>query len=125
MHDIRMIREAPEAFDKALARRGAEPVSASILALDEERRALTTQLQEAQSRRNEASKAIGKAMGQGDKEAAEALKAEVAELKRTMPEMEERERELGEQLKDALAVIPNLPFDIVRLIRAIWHIVKG
>jgi len=113
MHDIRMIREAPEAFDKALARRGAEPVSADILALDEERRALTTQLQEAQSRRNEASKAIGKAMGQGDKEAAEALKAEVAELKRTMPELEERERALGDQLKDALAVIPNLPFDDV------------
>ncbi|MEO1490191.1 MAG: serine--tRNA ligase, partial [Pseudomonadota bacterium] len=113
MHDIRMIREAPAAFDKALARRGAEPVSADILALDEERRALTTQLQEAQSRRNEASKAIGKAMGQGHKEQAEALKAEVAELKRTMPEMEERERELGEQLKNTLAVIPNLPFDDV------------
>ena len=113
MHDIRLIRDDPEAFDAQLARRGAEPVAHQIVAMDEERRALTTKLQEAQSRRNEASKAIGKAMGQGDKEAAEALKAEVAELKRTMPEMEERERELGEQLKNALAVIPNLPFDDV------------
>ncbi|MDJ0978936.1 MAG: serine--tRNA ligase [Erythrobacter sp.] len=113
MHDIRLIRDDPDAFDAGLARRGAEPVARAILALDEERRALTTRLQNAQSRRNEASKAIGKAMGQGDTESAEALKAEVAELKRTMPEMEEAERALGEKLKDALAVIPNIPFDDV------------
>ncbi|MEM1194959.1 MAG: serine--tRNA ligase [Pseudomonadota bacterium] len=113
MHDIRLIRDDPEAFDAGLARRGAEPVAKAILALDEERRALTTRLQEAQTRRNEASKAIGKAMGQGDTETAEALKAEVAELKRTMPEMEEAERALGEKLKEALAVIPNIPSDDV------------
>ncbi|MEO0589714.1 MAG: serine--tRNA ligase, partial [Pseudomonadota bacterium] len=113
MHDIRLIRDDPEAFDAALARRGAEPFARQIVAMDEERRALTTKLQEAQSRRNEASKAIGKAMGQGDTDTAEALKAEVAELKRTMPEMEEAERALGERLKDALAVIPNIPFDDV------------
>ena len=68
MHDIRLIRDDPDAFDAVLARRGADPVAAAILAMDEERRALTTQLQDAQSRRNEASKAIGKAMGQGDSE---------------------------------------------------------
>ncbi|MEO1730870.1 MAG: serine--tRNA ligase [Pseudomonadota bacterium] len=113
MHDIRLIRDNPEAFDAALVRRGADPVAHSILALDEERRALTTQLQESQSRRNEASKAIGKAMGQGDKDTAEALKAEVAELKQSMPELEERERAAGKALEDALAVIPNLPFDDV------------
>ncbi len=113
MHDIRLIRDDPGAFDAGLARRGAEPVAKAILALDEERRALTTKLQEAQSRRNEASKAIGKAMGQGDTETAEALKAEVAELKRIMPEMEETERALGDKLKDALGVIPNIPFEDV------------
>ena len=113
MHDIRLIRDDPEGFDAGLARRGADPVAQDILALDEERRTLTTRLQEAQSRRNEASKAIGKAMGQGDTDAAEALKAEVAEIKRTMPDMEEQERALGERLKDALAVIPNIPFDDV------------
>ncbi|MEM9310668.1 MAG: serine--tRNA ligase [Pseudomonadota bacterium] len=113
MHDIRLMRDDPEAFDAGLARRGAEPVAKAILALDEERRALTTKLQEAQSRRNEASKAIGKAMGQGDTETAEALKAEVAELKRIMPEMEETERALGDKLKDALGVIPNIPFEDV------------
>ncbi|GGD57926.1 serine--tRNA ligase [Erythrobacter arachoides] len=109
MHDLRSIRENPAAFDAALARRGLEPVSARIVALDEERRALTTQVQAAQSRRNEASKAIGQAMGQGDKDKAEALKAEVAELKTTMPALEERERALGEELDGLLATIPNLP----------------
>jgi seryl-tRNA synthetase len=108
MHDIRMIRDNPDAFDAALARRGLEPVAGEILALDEKRRALTTQLQESQSRRNEASKAIGQAMGQGDTQRAEQLKAEVAELKQTMPAIEEEERALGEQLKTALLVLPNL-----------------
>jgi len=113
MHDIRLIRDDPEAFDAVLARRGMGPVAKAILALDEERRSLTTRLQEAQSRRNEASKAIGKAMGQGDTETAEALKAEVAELKQSMPALEERDRMVAEKLKEALAVIPNLPFDEV------------
>lgn len=113
MHDIRSIRDNPEGFDAALARRGAEPVAKSILALDEERRALTTQLQTAQSRRNEASKAIGAAMGKGDKDTAEALKAEVAQIKADMPALEEREKALGEQLQDMLARIPNSPFEDV------------
>ena len=77
MHDIRQIRDNPAAFDAALARRGVEPVSADILALDTQRRAVATQMQEAQSRRNDASKAIGAAMGRGDKDEAERLKAEV------------------------------------------------
>ncbi|WP_128891912.1 serine--tRNA ligase [Erythrobacter sp. HKB08] len=113
MHDIRFIRDNPDAFDAALARRGAEPVAGTILKLDAERREVTTRMQEAQSRRNEASKAIGQAMGQGDKDKAEALKAEVAEIKRTLPELEERERELGSQLEDMLARIPNMPADDV------------
>ncbi|MEO1221446.1 MAG: serine--tRNA ligase, partial [Pseudomonadota bacterium] len=108
MHDIRLIRDDPEGFDAILARRGLEPVSADILALDEERRALTTKLQEAQSRRNEASKAIGQAMGQGDKDKAESLKAEVAELKQSMPTLEDEERQLGVKLQDALLALPNL-----------------
>ncbi|MEP0191737.1 MAG: serine--tRNA ligase [Erythrobacter sp.] len=113
MHDIRLIRENREAFDAALARRGFDSVANELVALDEQRRALTTQLQEAQSRRNEASKAIGQAMGQGDTAKAEALKAEVAEIKQSMPQLEEQDRALAKQLEDALAVIPNLPFDDV------------
>ncbi|MHA7819331.1 MAG: serine--tRNA ligase [Erythrobacter sp.] len=113
MHDIRLIRHDPEAFNAALARRGADPVAKAVLALDEERRALTTQLQAAQSRRNEASKAIGAAMGKGDTETAEALKAEVAQIKADMPALEEREKALGDELQDMLAHIPNIPFEDV------------
>ncbi|MFN2099871.1 serine--tRNA ligase [Altererythrobacter sp. MF3-039] len=113
MHDIRMIRENPEGFDKALERRGAEPLAHAIIALDSRRREVTTRLQEMQNRRNEASKAIGQAMGKGDTETAEALKAEVAEIKQSMPDLEEQDRALAKELEDALAVIPNLPADNV------------
>lgn len=113
MHDIRLIRENPQAFDAALARRGVEPVAESLLALDAKRRAVTTRMQEAQSRRNDASKAIGQAMAQGDKDKAEALKAEVAELKQTLPALEEEDRTLATELQNALAGLPNLPADDV------------
>jgi seryl-tRNA synthetase len=109
MHDIRLIRDDPAAFDTALALRGVEPVSVAILALDTARRAVATRMQEAQNRRNEASKAIGVAMGSGDKEEAERLKAEVASLKDTLPALEQEDRELSAALQDALARIPNLP----------------
>jgi len=109
MHDIRLIRENPESFDAALARRGLEPLGAGLIALDEERRALTTQVQVAQSRRNEASKLIGAAMAKGDKDAAEALKAEVAALKDAMPALEGDADALAAKLKAALEIIPNLP----------------
>ncbi|MBO6610225.1 serine--tRNA ligase [Altererythrobacter sp.] len=113
MHDIRSIRENPEAFDAALARRGLEPVTKQLIEADEVRRAASTRLQEAQNRRNEASKLIGQAMGKGDTETAEALKAEVSELKEIMPAMEETSRAADKQLEDLLAVIPNLPADDV------------
>ena len=109
MHDIRQIRDNPAAFDAALARRGVEPVSADILALDTQRRAVATQMQEAQSRRNDASKAIGAAMGRGDKDEAERLKAEVAALKDTLPALEADDRDLLARLNDELARHPNLP----------------
>jgi seryl-tRNA synthetase len=102
MHDIRLIRENPEAFDAGLARRRLPAQATSLIALDEERRAMTTQVQVAQSRRNEASKLIGAAMGKGDKDAAEALKAEVAALKDEMPAIEARADRLAEELKAAL-----------------------
>ena len=113
MHDIRMIRENPNGFDAALKRRGLEPVAEEILALDAKRREVTTRLQEMQNRRNEASKAIGQAMGQGDTEKAEALKAEVAEIKQSMPVVEEQDRALARELESALAVVPNLPAEDV------------
>lgn len=109
MHDIRQIRENPEEFDAALARRGVDAQSAAILALDAERRAVATRMQEAQSRRNDASKAIGAAMGRGDKDEAERLKAEVSILKDILPALEEEERKLTQRLSERLAIIPNLP----------------
>jgi seryl-tRNA synthetase len=109
MHDIRLIRENPQAFDAGLARRGLVAASAELLVLDSERRAVATQAQEAQGRRNEASKAIGKAMGAGDTAAADALKAEVAVLKETLPALEQQDRDLAAQLGDGLAAIPNIP----------------
>lgn len=109
MHDIRLIREDAAAFDAALARRGVEPVAQSIIALDAERREVATRMQEAQARRNEASKAIGAAMGKGDHGTADALKAEVAALKTELPALEERERNLTQQLNDQLATLPNRP----------------
>ena len=113
MHDIRFIRENPAAFDAGLARRGLAPLSADILALDEQSRAIKTQLQIGQARRNEASKLIGQAMAAGDKDKAEALKAEVAALKDGTPALEAQERELGDALTAMLAAIPNLPADDV------------
>jgi seryl-tRNA synthetase len=113
MHDIRLIRDNPEGFDAALARRGAATQSANILALDEKRRAVSTQAQELLSRRNDASKAIGAAMGAGDKDKAEALKAEVAQIKTDLPALEEQERALTAEQNDLLVSLPNLPADDV------------
>jgi seryl-tRNA synthetase len=113
MHDLKTIRENPEIFDAALARRGAAAISASVLSLDETKRAVQTELQNAQARRNEASKAIGAAMGQGDKAQAETLKAEVAALKDGMAALEVQERAAATDLDALLAAIPNLPMDDV------------
>ena len=113
MHDIRFIRENPAAFDAGLARRGLAPLSTQILALDEQSRAIKTQLQVGQARRNEASKLIGQAMGAGDKDKAEALKAEVAAIKESTPALEAQDREVGDALSAMLAAIPNLPADDV------------
>ncbi len=113
MHDIAYIRSHPTEFDTAMKMRGGEAVSDSIIALDVKRREATTKVQEAQSRRNDASKAIGQAMGQGDKDKAEVLKAEVAQIKEAMPEWEEAEREASAQLSELLASLPNIPAEDV------------
>lgn len=107
MHDIRSIRDDPEAFDRGLARRGLAPLSAELLALDERRRALITEAQAVQARRNEASKAIGAAKARRDDPTD--LMAEVAALKERMPQIDAEEKAVGEQLNGVLATIPNLP----------------
>ncbi len=109
MHDIRAIRENPEAFDDGLRRRGLAPRAESVIALDERRRAAIAALQSAQERRNAASKQIGIAMARKDSLAAEAFRAEVAEAKAKMPQLEAEEREAATALETELAAIPNLP----------------
>ena len=109
MHDIKWIRDNPQAFDAGLARRGLAPQAAQLIALDAARRDHIQKLQDAQARRNQLSKEVGEAMKAGDKARAEALKAEVGSLKDFLASGEETERQLSQQVTDALAVIPNLP----------------
>ncbi|MBY3036596.1 serine--tRNA ligase [Rhizobium laguerreae] len=113
MLDIKWIRENPEALDAALAKRGAEPLAQSLVALDEKRRTAVQKAQDLLSRRNLASKEIGAAMAQKNGELAEKLKAEVSELKTLLPAIEEEDRQLTAELNDALSRIPNIPFDDV------------
>ena len=109
MFDIRWIVDNADTFDAGLARRGLEPIAARLVSLDEMRRTNLQTLQDAQSRRNSASKEIGAAMGQGDTARAEALKAEVGELKSVIQTGEEEERRINDKLTEILSGIPNLP----------------
>jgi seryl-tRNA synthetase len=113
MHDIRSIRDNPAAFDAALKRRGLVPLSASLLAIDEKRRGAIQESEQALARRNAASKEIGEAKKNKDATRADALMNEVAALKSKLPEMEAAAKGFEEELKTALAQIPNLPLDEV------------
>ncbi len=113
MFDLKFIRENPEAFDAALSRRGEEPRAGEIIELDAKHRALLTEAQAAQARRNEASKLIGRAKGQGNEEEAQALMDEVSGLKTRLSELEEEERTLGETLNTLLMSLPNMVYDDV------------
>jgi len=113
MHDIRFIRENPEAFDRGLTRRGLAPLSEPLIALDERRRTAIQAAEAAQARRNAASKEIGEAKKAKDEERAKGLLAEVAALKESIPALETAEKKASQDLDDALAGIPNLPLDEV------------
>ena len=109
MYDIRWIRENAAAFDDGRRRRGLEPLSGHLLALDDRRKAAIAQAQTAQERRNSASKEIGQAMAAKDAARADALKAEVAEIKTRMGEYEAEEKAAVAALDEALLEIPNTP----------------
>ena len=109
MHDIRTIRDNPQAFDAALVRRGLAPLSASLLAIDETRRAAIHAAEQALARRNAASKDIGAAKKAKDEARASALMAEVGELKTRLPQLEAEAKAAEEELRTELAQIPNLP----------------
>jgi seryl-tRNA synthetase len=111
MHDIKWIRENPEAFDRGLARRGMEAISAQVLEIDAQNRAMTTELQDLQTRRNDASKQIGVLKGKG--EDADALMGEVAELKERMASLETGQNEAGAAIQSLLEGLPNVPAEDV------------
>ncbi len=109
MHDLKDIRENPARFDAGLPRRGLPARAGEILALDAKARAITTRLQELQTKRNAASKAIGAAKGKKDDAEAARLMAEVESVKQEMPALETEEAALQKELDDILAGLPNLP----------------
>ena len=109
MLDLKWIRENPEAFDAARARRGLPPMAPDILKLDARRREVQTELQQMQARRNAASKEVGAAKAKKDEAAAARLMAEVTALKDRIQAGEEEDRQLGQQLDDLLAALPNMP----------------
>jgi len=113
MYDIKWIREHPGAFDRGLKRRGLDPLSKKLVALDEKRRAAITKFEQAQARRNAASKEIGDAKKAKDEAKAGKLMTEVAELKTSLPAMEGEQKALAAALDKELTQIPNAPLDDV------------
>ena len=113
MHDIKWIRENPDAFDRALQNRRSSRSASELIALDETRRAAILAVEQAQEKRNAASKLIGQAKAQKDETKAGALMAEVAALKEELPALEAARKEAEEALRTALLEIPNLPKDDV------------
>src|SRR5262245_6007883 len=113
MHDIRAIRDDPDAFDAGLTKRGLEAQAARLVALDDQRRSAIAELQVFQERRNAVSKEIGQAKAKKDETRVLALMREVADLKERMPREEAALKEVERKLHDALAEIPNIPRDDV------------
>ncbi len=111
MHDIRFIRENPGVFDLALKRRGLKPMSAEIIAMDGERRAVQTETQDLQAKRNDASKRIGEAKRKG--EDVTGLMAEVAAIKERLAKLEDMDRLYARRSQEVLSSLPNMPADDV------------
>lgn len=113
MLDINYIRENAKAVDRALAKRGHEPVAENLLMLDEKRRALVAEVQDLQTRRNEMSKKIGQAVAEGDTSKATKLKIDAAEYPKELLELKGEERKANDEFIEAMNLIPNLPLDDV------------
>ncbi len=113
MHDIRMIRETPDAFDAAMARRGQSGVSEQVLAIDEARRSKITAAEAALAERNSASKEVGAAKAKGDEAEFERLRALVGEKKSEIARLEEEAKAEDLRLRDLLLGLENLPYDDV------------
>jgi seryl-tRNA synthetase len=109
MHDIKSIRDNPDAFDAALKRRGLSGEAQRLISIDERRRAAIQQSEAALARRNSASREIGAAKKSNEEDRAQALMAEVAKLKDDIPRLEAEAKQASEELDKALSEIPNLP----------------
>jgi len=109
MHDIKAIRDNPDAFDRPWSAKGRSGAAAEAVKLDAQLRAAQTALQEAQAKRNESSKLIGMAKAKKDEAEAQRLMAEVETLKGVMATASEEEAMVGGKLKDLLASLPNIP----------------
>ncbi|MFZ1727783.1 MAG: serine--tRNA ligase [Albidovulum sp.] len=109
MHDIRAIRDNPEAFDAALKKRGLSGLSTQILALDEARRAKILAAETAQAAQNAASKAVGAAKAAGDEAEFERLRALVADKKSEIARLTDEAAAEDTRLRALLMGIPNLP----------------
>ncbi|PWR24848.1 serine--tRNA ligase [Zavarzinia aquatilis] len=107
MHDLKLIRDNPEAFDASLARRGFPASAAAVLDLDLKRRDAQTRLQVMQARRNDASREIGQVKSKGGD--ASALMAEIATLKSDIQAADEADKALAAEMEALLSTIPNLP----------------
>ncbi len=113
MHDIKAIRDNPDAFDKGLARRGLPPLAAEILQLNEKWRQGETELQITQSSANTVAKEIGAAIRSGDHVLANSLKAQSISYKPNITLFLDQQQRLANQIAEKLAVIPNIPLDEV------------
>src|SRR5499426_3417022 len=118
MQDIKWIRDNADRFGRGLERRGMPPAEGdalikTLLSLDERRRSAIAKLEQAQARRNAASKEIGQAKAKKDNARADKLMAEVAELKDSIPALETAAKEAEAGLEKRLAELPNLPADDV------------
>lgn len=113
MHDIRMIRDNPAAFDAALSRRGIDGLSSQILTLDEERRAKILAAETAQADANAAAKQVGAAKASGDEAEFERLRALVATKKAEIAALNDEAKAADVTLNDLMLTIPNLPYDDV------------
>jgi seryl-tRNA synthetase len=109
MHDIKAIKQDPATFDAGMKRRGLAPMAADLVAQYEAISAKTQEMNDLQAKRNTASKQIGAAMGQGNKDEAERLKAEVAAMKDQLQAVEEEQKALSAALDAELMGLPNIP----------------
>ncbi len=109
MHDIKWIRDNPEAFDTAMEKRGEGMRSDALIALDKEKREIQTKAQELQASRNSLSKEVGAAMKAGDKDKAEEIKAHVSAIADEMKQLETQTEQKEEELFEILSKLPNIP----------------